>query len=270
MATGDDLDALVRVYGPETWDVYELLDRSLHPRGPESMLALAVERLGPGSTVLDVGCRDATHLVELVRATGARGVGLEPVTHLVASARAVATAAGLEDRIRIEEGRVEAIPEPDEAFDLVWCRDVLELVRDLDAALREIARVLRPGGYVLVFTVLATELLGPPDAAILARSLAVVPESLERVRVERAFTAAGLQVDVADALGTEWREHAEERSQPVSRDLLRLARLRRRRHELVERHGAEIVGHVEANLHWSAFQFLGKLAPTLFALRKPR
>ena len=42
---GDHLQAVSPVYGPETWEVYDLLDQSLDPRGPETMLALAVERL---------------------------------------------------------------------------------------------------------------------------------------------------------------------------------------------------------------------------------
>lgn len=75
----DHLRAVSRVYGPETWDVYDLLDRSLDPRGPELMLALATERLTPASVVLDVGCRDASHLIQLVRATGASGVGIDPL-----------------------------------------------------------------------------------------------------------------------------------------------------------------------------------------------
>jgi hypothetical protein len=49
----DHLRAVSRVYGPETWEVYDLLDQSLDPRGPEAMLALAADRLTPGSRVLE-------------------------------------------------------------------------------------------------------------------------------------------------------------------------------------------------------------------------
>lgn len=94
------LRAVSRVYGPETWDVYDLLDRSLDPRGPDLMLALAIERLTPPSVVLDVGCRDASHLIELVRATGASGVGIDPVSRLVEQARrAVASETGSSSRL---------------------------------------------------------------------------------------------------------------------------------------------------------------------------
>ena len=59
----DHLQKISRVYGPETWDVYDVLDRSLHPRGPDVMLTLATELVTPASVVLDVGCRDAAHLI---------------------------------------------------------------------------------------------------------------------------------------------------------------------------------------------------------------
>jgi len=35
----------------------------------------------------------------------------------------------------------------------------------------------------------------------------------------------------------------------------------------VAAHGEEIVAHVEANLHWEAYQFLGKLLPLVYVLR---
>ena len=68
-------------------------------------------------------------------------------------------------------------------------------------------------------------------------------------------------------IGTEWREHAEERTQPVSRALLRLARLRRQRDDIIAEHGQDIFEHIEANLHCEVFQFLGKLEPIVYVLR---
>jgi len=41
MTTPDNRQQLARVYSPETWDVYELLDRSLEPRGPDSLYEVA-------------------------------------------------------------------------------------------------------------------------------------------------------------------------------------------------------------------------------------
>ncbi len=265
----DHLRAVSRVYGPETWDVYELLDRSLNPRGPEAMLTLAAERLTPASVVLDVGCRDGSHLIQLVRATGARGVGIDPTRRLLERAREAVVGAGLDGRIQIVEAAMLSIPFPEASFDLVWCRDLIEVVEDLDAGFAELERVLRPGGHVIVYTVFATDRLEPKEAASLfGQSLALVPANLVEENVEAAFSRAGLAIDLKDVIGTEWREHAEERTQPVSRDLLRLARLRRRRDAIVEQAGEDIYAHVESNLHWLVYVLLGKLLPTVYVLRK--
>jgi SAM-dependent methyltransferase len=264
----DHLQAMSRVYGPETWNVYDVLDRSLDPRGPEVLLALATEWLTPASVVLDVGCRAASHLIQLVRATGASGVGVDPLSRFVERAQEAVAEARLGARIQIAQGVMQDVPWPDGSFDLVWCRDVIEVVEPLDAAVAEVVRVLRPGGHLLVFTVLATDRLEPKEAALLAQSLAVVPANLVEERVEAAFSRAGLEVALKQAIGTEWREYAEERTQPVSRDLLRLARLRRRRDRIVRDAGQEIYGHIESNLHWLVYQFLGKLLPTIYVLRK--
>jgi len=264
----EHLQAVGRVYGPETWKVYDLLDRSLDPRGPEMLLALAARQLSESSVVLDVGCRDASHLIELVRVTGASGAGLEPVARLLEQAQAAVAEAGLQARIQVVEGVIQDIPWPDGSFDIVWCRDVIEIVEDLGTGMTEIARVLRPGGHALVYTVLATERLEPRERALLLeQSLALVPNNLVEENVEAAFGRAGLKVVLKDVIGTEWREYAEERTQPVSRDLLRLARLRRQRDRIIQDAGEDIYGHIEWHLHWLVYQFLGKLQPTVYLLR---
>jgi ubiquinone/menaquinone biosynthesis C-methylase UbiE len=266
---GRHLAAVSRAYGPETWEVYDFLDESLDPRGPDAMLGLAIERLTQESRVLDVGCRDAAHLVELVRATGASGVGLDPVARLLDQAHKAVGEAGLGNRIEIVEGTMHDIPFPDSSFDLVWCRDVIEVVVDLDTGVAEMARVLRPSGTLIVFTVLATDRLEPKERRLLlGQSLAVVADNLIRENVERAFRRAGLAVVARDEIGTEWREYAEERSQPASQALLRLARLRRSRARIVEQAGEDVYAHIESNLHWLVYQFLGKLLPTIYVLGK--
>jgi hypothetical protein len=102
-----------------------------------------------------------------------------------------------------------------------------------------------------------------------ARRLSEVnPANLDEFTLGSAFADAGLAVDEKDVIGTEWREYAEERTQPVSRALLRLARLRRTREVVVAEHGEDVYHHVEANLHWEVYQFLGKLRPTVYVLKR--
>ncbi len=261
-------DDLSRIYSRGMWDVYDLLDQPLDPRGPDMLHDIASEHLSPGSSVLDAGCRDAGHLVRLVQANDVSGVGIDPVAWHIERAEHAVADAGLQHRIELVQGVMQEVPYPDEHFDLVWCRDVHEQVDELDAALRGTARVLRRGGVMVVYTVFVTDELAASEGQMLDRHLGNVATNLVQRRVEGAFVDAGLVVDHYEAIGPEWREHAEEADRPVSRSLLRLSRLRRQRDHIVDRFGQAVYDHAHANLHWEVYQFLGKLEPTLYVLRR--
>jgi SAM-dependent methyltransferase len=261
------LEQMARVYSEETWSVYDLLDRSLEPRAPDSLHDLVAEYVVPGARILDAGCRDAADLIRLVRAHDATGVGVDPVEIHVERARAAVAAAELGARVEIVQGVMEALPHPDGDFDFVWCRDVVEQLDRLVPALKGAARVLRQDGHMLVYTVFVTDLLAPQEFEMLERHLGNVSSNLVERNVEQAFASAGLAIERKDTIGTEYKEYSEERTQPASRTLLRIARLRRLRRSLIENHGEDIYNHVEANLHWEVFQFLGKLQPTVYVLR---
>lgn len=101
-------------------------------------------------------------------------------------------------------------------FDFIWCRDVVEQVDDLDGALHEAARVLKPDGRMLVYTTFATDRLNPQEAGMVNRHLGNVPANLVERNVEDAVARAGLSIERKDVIGTEWREHLEERTKPAS------------------------------------------------------
>lgn len=248
--------------------MYALLDESLDPRGPDSLHELAGAYLTPESKILDVGCRDAAHLIRLVRAYGGTGVGVDPVDLHIARAREQIEEADLTARITASVGVMQELPYPDGHFDFIWCRDVLEQVDDLPAGLRECTRVLDRAGRMLVYTVFASDLLSEREAALFGRTLADVPANLDEGRVEDAFSWAGLGVERKDVVGSEWREHEEERSRPASHALVQLSRLRRQRAKVVEQAGVEVYEHVEAHLHWLVFILIGKLVPTIYVLRR--
>jgi SAM-dependent methyltransferase len=255
------------VYSEETWRVYEVLDESLAPSGPDVLYDIAGTYLAPGSRVLDAGCRDATHLIRLLRRYDVTGVGVDPVEVHIERARAAIEDAVVADRAEVFVGVMQDLPFPDGHFNFVWCRDILEQVDDLDAALREMLRVLSSAGRMLVYTTFVTDRLTAQEVDMMNQHLGNVPANLVEANVERAFAKAGWAIECKDVIGTEWREHLEERGGTVSRSLLRLSRLRRQRDAMVRRFGQEIYDHVEANLHWDTFQFLGKLLPTVYVLR---
>jgi ubiquinone/menaquinone biosynthesis C-methylase UbiE len=162
---------------------------------------------------------------------------------------------------------MEQIDQPDDSVDVVWCRDVLEVVPDLESGLAETARVLKPGGAALIYTVFATRRLEPREAEAINRPLGNMRRNLDRATVEAAFGQTGFRVESADEIGTEFREYEEERSQRVSDSLLRLARLRRRSAEVIDRFGSDKYDLWEASLQWLAYLFLGKLEPVAYVLR---
>ena len=268
MRNSQQLARMKFVYGDDDVELRALLGESLAPRAPDFLFDLALPLLTPESRLLDVGCRDARHLIPLVVRSGCTGIGIDPVERNIDHARAAVAAAGLDQRIELRHGVMEQIDEPASTVDVVWCRDVLEVIPDLQAGLSEVTRVLKPGGAAVIYTVFATPRLEPGEAAMF-HAIGNVPRNLERAWVEEAFRRAGLVVERLEEIETEFREYDEERTQPVSESMLRLARLRRRREEVIQRFGRDKYNVWEASLHWLAYLLIGKLEPAAYVLRAP-
>ncbi len=262
------MTSIQELYG-ELWaegSALELeLERSLEPRGTEWLFE-TFAALGPkrGELVVDVGSRDAGHTIRLVREHALRAIALDPVALHSERARRTVAEAGLEDSVEIVEAGIEAMPIADGLADWIWCRDVLVHV-DQARGFAECARILRPGGRMLAYVTLATELLEPREAERLFEALAIVPESVDSAGVERRAAAAGLTFVSSTRLGGEWRERMiEDGSWSPGDDLLRLSRLQRREAELVEHYGERDVAARAAGKLWGVYQLLGKLCPTVY------
>lgn len=99
--------------------------------------------------VLDIGCGDAGVIIAFAEA-GAEVSGLEVDGRSLARGHVRAQEHGV--RARLAAGVAEALPFPDAAFDLVILDNVLEHVGDRPGTLREIHRVLAPGGLLYMVT----------------------------------------------------------------------------------------------------------------------
>lgn len=129
---------------------YDAVAGPMYLAGLRRLLPLV--RLPPMPAILDVGCGTALNLIEAARRFGpARllaGIDLSP--GMVAVARAKTAALGLP--AEIVQGDAERLPYPDRLFDLIICNSVLHWFEDRAGAMREMARVLRPGGQLLLIT----------------------------------------------------------------------------------------------------------------------
>jgi SAM-dependent methyltransferase len=147
---------------PETarnLDAFDFPDAGLYDRLAGVFLAGVYERIAREvageahrGRVLDVGSGPghvAVRVAEL--APQADVTGLDPIAEMVERAAARAAARGLSTRVRFTEGGVEEMPFGDGTFDLVVSTFSMHHWEDQIHGLREIRRVLRPGGQAVVY-----------------------------------------------------------------------------------------------------------------------
>ena len=178
-----------------------ILDRQDENPGIERLRRWALEQLAiaPGETVVDVGSGSGTmtrRLATLV-APGGRAVGVEPNPAL----RAVATERSTgEASAEFLDGLAGHLPFDDGTVDVVWCERVLQHLDDAAGAVREIARVLRPGGRsALIDADHATRIVAgirpETEAAMRAFFLGLSPNARSAREIPAQAVAAGLDID---------------------------------------------------------------------------
>jgi 2-polyprenyl-3-methyl-5-hydroxy-6-metoxy-1,4-benzoquinol methylase len=249
--------------------VYEKLDQSLNPRPPEMLYAFVEKlNLAADSTALDVGCGKGTHTCELARQFHLRVEGIDPVDGNLEIARGAALEQDLAGQVTFTKGSIEGIPFEDAAFDLVWCRDMLVHVQDLRRGFKECGRVLKPDGYMVIFTTFATERMEPGEASRLCEALGMVPQNLSPSYVESCFKDTGLQILSSEVIGSELMQYYEERDGRCTRELMRLARMITARERFVAELGEANYRVTSALYHWVIYQLIGKLSSAIYTLRR--
>jgi demethylmenaquinone methyltransferase/2-methoxy-6-polyprenyl-1,4-benzoquinol methylase len=201
---------------------YDLVNRVISLGIDQSWRRRTVRALAlrPGARVLDLatGTGDLALLVANAEPSS-RVVGLDPSEKMLAIARGKVDKAGLAARVELVVGDAETLPFPDKSFDGVCIAFGIRNVPDRDRALREMARVTRPGGHVAILELseprkgifgplarfhvhtvvpyVGALLSGAPEYRYLQRSIAAFPpaeEFAERMR------AAGLVPEAPQAL----------------------------------------------------------------------
>jgi ubiquinone/menaquinone biosynthesis C-methylase UbiE len=115
-------------------------------RGPVGRLAADLTAVSPSDHVVDLGCGPGVAAREAAR-RGARVTGVDPAPVML---RLASRLTGPRSTITWAEGAAEAIPLADDHATVLWSIATVHHWRDLDAGLREVARVLSTGGRLLV------------------------------------------------------------------------------------------------------------------------
>ena len=153
---------------------------------------LAVADLHEGEVVLDLGSGGGLEVIQSAKRVGPTGqaYGLDMTDEMLQLARRNAESAGVGNATFLK-GLIEEIPLPDHSVDVVISNCVINLSTDKPAVLREIARVLRPGGRIGISDIVAEDQLAPDARAERGSYVGCIAGALSRSEYEDGLRAAG-------------------------------------------------------------------------------
>lgn len=154
----------------------------------------AVAELREGERVLDLGSGGGIDVLLSARRVGESGhaIGLDMTDEMLDLARRNARAAGATN-VEFLKGKIEAIPLPDASVDVVISNCVINLAADKSAVLREIARVLRPGGRLGLSDIVADDQLSPEQRAERGSYVGCIAGALSFTEYADGLQSAGLE-----------------------------------------------------------------------------
>ncbi|NQT18260.1 MAG: class I SAM-dependent methyltransferase [Planctomycetes bacterium] len=164
--------------------------RRLSPETATLWMAVARGYVGERNApaILDLGCGTGRFTPLLADAFGARVIGVEPADKM----RSVAQEKSRHPNVQYLKGTAERIPAQDRSFDVGWVSMVVHHVSDLDACARELHRVVRPGGLVLIRNSFSGRLQTVRAYEFFPDALAIDNARLPKVETVRsAFEAIG-------------------------------------------------------------------------------
>ncbi len=154
----------------------------------------AVAELREGETVLDLGSGAGADVLISARRVGVTGraIGLDMTEEMLELARRNASESGVSN-VEFRKGYIEEIPLPDASIDVVISNCVINLAADKAKVLREVARVLRPGGRFAVSDVIADQDMDDATRTDMRQWTGCIAGALTHREYEERLQAAGLQ-----------------------------------------------------------------------------
>ncbi len=169
----------------------------MHLRGETLETVRRLARAAPTDTVLDVGTGAGFTAFALAPDAG-RVIGADLTPQMLAEGQRLTRERGLGAKLEWIMTAAESLPFPDNTFTLITCRYASHHFHDLPRALREMARVTRPNGHVVLCDVVA------PEAPGLVELMNEIEQIRDPTHVweyplsqwrERLLPAAGLKVE---------------------------------------------------------------------------
>lgn len=157
----------------------------------------AVAELSEGETVLDLGSGGGIDVILSARRVGPAGMayGVDMTDEMLDLARRNAAEAGVAN-VEFREGHIEDIPLDEATVDVVISNCVINLSADKPAVLREMFRVLRPGGRIGVSDVVADNDLSELERGERGSWVGCIAGALSFAEYEQGLAAAGF-VDIS-------------------------------------------------------------------------
>lgn len=165
--------------------------------------------LGPGKVALDIGCGQGKIADTVQEYTGAKIVGMNISPDQIATARSNAESKGkLGKVLEFDQASMndDPLPYPDNAFDAVYVMQAITYVHNATNLMREIRRVLKPGGMFSDLSIVTMDNYNPKNETQYrmlqhAKRVAIVPIFRPRQVYENACTENGFSLKISRNLG---------------------------------------------------------------------
>ncbi len=178
---------------PSMLDLVRLSPRRLFPPGGVDLFRqiAVLTDLSEGDEVLGVACGKGVGLEYFAREYGATASGVEYDAHMVDVAERFSRDAGLSGRLQFQTGRSDALPYRDEIFDVSLGEIGLANHCDPGEAVRELVRVTKPGGFVVLVQLVWKAPVDEVRQRVLSEHLGARPMMV--VEWKRVLAEAGVE-----------------------------------------------------------------------------
>jgi ubiquinone/menaquinone biosynthesis C-methylase UbiE len=196
---------LCELFGHD-WHLGYWLNADTMELAGERLNAVMAARLpaGAGLEILDVGCGVGGPACFIARQTGSRVTGVSNSPAGLEEANRFVRTQGVDSLVTFRFGEFQQLPFNDASFDAVWSCEAIHNLVDKTASVREMARVLKPGGTAVIGDLFLLSDPGPADQAQLAQfsfHLTTAPDFIQLLQREGIGVVES--IDVGHLVGPE-------------------------------------------------------------------